>query len=551
MFTTPKKAFLKLRAHPYLSPLKLFGLAEPPTVTPVSSPGGHSVPPPSPFNPLLSTTPTPRKRYGAYQGPWSSPLRPKPFKPVTKGQRRVGIRRTHSRQSVRMRRSTRSLGKARAARDSDFAQLSRTAFNAAKQVRTPLTRDDRIFLKEFAKLGVNRKITTGLAEARAAADRAVELAPRINAEREAKAQASLAREKEQQRAFATQRKAEVAAQAAAEREQLERAVRQADELFIRQQLSAESRKQRRREEALHRRQQEQFEDRLRFQRFFQESKHNEERREQAERDRLAREEETRRRNEELARLHEEREAFRKLEEERTRLENERLAQEERDAQAFVDAALRFQQECQDRLKREEAARLQAEQQARAWFEAARQAEMAANHARAPSNSRGFEGVDVSMMDASLHADMDTSMSIDMDASMRTAAPYTPSPSPPPYSPPPPLTVAERFSLYERKWAALKVDALVLSFDLLPWPILHDVSAPEDITEERMVEFFYHPERSGYENKTVKERSRIELLRWHPDKFLGKVLGKVDEEHRAMVEETMGLVTRFLLRSAAS
>jgi hypothetical protein len=270
-----------------------------------------------------------------------------------------------------------------------------------------------------------------------------------------------------------------------------------------------------------------------------------------ERDRLAHEHETCRRNEELARLYEEREAFRKLEEERTRLENERLAQKRREAQAFIDATLRFQQECEDRLQREQAARLEAEQQARAWFEAAQQAEMAANHARAQSNSRGFEGVDVSMIDVSMQADMDASMSIDMDASMRTAAPYSPSPSPPPFFPPPPLTIADRFALYERKWAALKFDVPVLFFDLLPWPTLHDVSTPEDITEERMVEFFYHPERAGYENKILKERSRIELLRWHPDKFLGKILSKVNEEHRAMVEETIGQVTRFLVRSAAA
>ena len=549
MFTTPKKALTKLRAHPYLSPLKLFGLTEP-TVTPVSSPGGYPVPPPSPFNPRISTTPTPRKRHGVYRGPWSSPLKPKPFRPVAKGYHRVGMRRIASRQSLRMRRSTRSLGKAKAARDSRFVGLSRAAFNTANHVRTPLTHEDRIFLKELANLGLNRKIATSLAEARAAADRAAELAPQINAEREAKAHASLAREKEQQQAFATQREAEVAAEAAVEREQVDKVTGQGDELFTRQQRLFKLGKQRRREEALRRQQREQLQDHLRFQNFFQESesRHKEELRQQAERDRLAREQEARRHDEAVARFREEQEAFRKKEEERTRLENERLAQEQRDAEAFINAALRFQKEAQDRLQREQAARLQAEQQARAWFEAAQQAGMAANHARPQGKSCGFEGVDVSMMDASMHADIDASMRIDMDASMRTAPPYSPPPTP---SPPPPLTVADRFALYERKWTALKSDVPILSFDLLPWPILHDVSAPEDITEERMFEFFYHPERPGYRKKTVKERSRIELLRWHPDKFLGKVLGKVDEEHRAMVEEVIGQVSRFLVRSAAS
>ena len=488
MFTTPKKAFMKLRAHPYLSPLKLFGLAE--TPTPVSSPGGHSVPPPL-FNPLLSAAPPARKRYGAYNGPSSSPLKPRPFRPVGRAYHRVGVRRTAS---LRMHRS---LGRAKAASDCQFSGLTRVAFETANQARMPLTHEDHIFLEQLAKLAADREIATSLAEARTAVERAADLAPLINAEREAKAQASLTREKEQERAFAAQREAKAAAEAT-----------------------------------------------------------------------------RRERREKAKRRHQEREAFRRQEEERTRLENERLAQEQRNAQAFADAALRFQQVLDDQLKQQQAARLRAQQEARAWFEA-QQTETAAKHARPQCNSRGFDGVDVSMIDVSMRAEMDASMRaemdasmrteidasmrtemdasmfIDMDASMRTAAPYSPprSPSPPP--PPPPLTVADRFALYERKWTALKSDVPVLSFEVLPWPILHDVSAPEDITEERMAEFFYSPERPGYENKTQKERSRIELLRWHPDKFLGKVLGKVDAGYRAMVEEAIGQVTRFLVASAAS
>ena len=89
-------------------------------------------------------------------------------------------------------------------------------------------------------------------------------------------------------------------------------------------------------------------------------------------------------------------------------------------------------------------------------------------------------------------------------------------------PPPPTLLPHRFGLH-------------LSLVLLPRPTLHDVFAPEDTTEEPVAEFFYILERPRYERKTLKECSRIELLRWHPDKFLEKVLGKVDEEHRAMLE----------------
>ena len=627
MFTTPNKFFTKL-AQPYLSPLKLFGVAETTTVTPASSPSAYSVPPLSIPNPPLSALPPPRKHYGASRGPRSSPLKPRPF---GRGYRRVSVQHTVSRQSLHIRRSIRNRQKAKATLDFQFKGLSRAAFDAARRARAPLNHEDRVFLKQLADLAITRHITTSLAQERTAVDRAAELAPRINAEREAKAQASLAREKEQ-RVLATQREAEIAAEAAAEQARLDTAKCRATARAIQQQLF-KLRKQRQ-QEALHGRQQQLLDHP--FHLFFHERR-NEEIRQQAERDllaqedrhevaraerdrladeqearrrdelaqaerdrlareqevrhrhevaqaesdrlvreretrrrdelalaervrlareqevrrrhevaqaewdRLARERETRRCDEEIARLREEREAFRRMAEERIRLENERLIQEQRAAQAYIDAAIRFRQEAHERLQRAQTARLQAEYEVCA----AQRTETAANDARAQWNSRDFNGMDVSMRDVS--------MLIDMDASMRTAAPYSPPPSPLPPPPPPPPTVEDRFALYERKWAALKSDVPlpVLSFGVLPWPILDDVSTPQDITEERMFEFFYHPGRPGYEDKTHKECNRIELLRWHPDKLLGTVLGKVDARDRTMIEETIGQVTRFLLDSAAS
>ena len=548
MFTIPKKIFTRFCAHPYLSPFKLSRLAEIHTIVP--NPGDHSTS--SPPISRLSLAPPPRKRYGACRTPSSSPLNPKLPRPLGKSYRRVGISRTTSRPLGLRRSCLRNLVKAKAVRDSQFAGLSQAAFNTAKRARY-LTREERIFLQEFAKLGVDREIITGLADARAAADRAVELAPLIDAEREAKAQASLAREKEQQRAFWAQREVD----AIAEREQLEKAKRQADELFSQQQRLLELREQRQREATLQQEKALQREKALRRKQqdqFVEEAKKNEELRKQAERERL---EETRRHREEVARLHEEQEVFRRIGEERIRLENERLAQRQRDIEAVIDAAFRFQQEVNDQIQREQEARFQAEQEAQAWFEAAQQARMATNHARAQETPRSFQVIDVSMkdvsmrteMDVSMHTEMDTSMRIDIDASMRFAASCSPPPLPPP--PPPPLTDMERFALYERKWTTLKSNASILSFEHLPWPTLHDVSSPADITYANMVEFFYHPDRPGCEGKSQKERSRVELLRWHPDKFLGKVLTKVDAAHRAMVEEAAGQVTLFLLAAVAS
>ena len=90
-------------------------------------------------------------------------------------------------------------------------------------------------------------------------------------------------------------------------------------------------------------------------------------------------------------------------------------------------------------------------QARAWFDPVQQAEMAVNHARAQRNSCGFEGVDISVMDVSMHTEKDNSTKIDMDVSMRTTAPY---------SPPPPLPLRTA----SLTTSSLKSDISFLSFD---------------------------------------------------------------------------------------
>jgi len=46
-----------------------------------------------------------------------------------------------------------------------------------------------------------------------------------------------------------------------------------------------------------------------------------------------------------------------------------------------------------------------------------------------------------------------------------------------------------------------------------------------------------------ELKNRRERVRMEILKWHPDKFNAKVLGKVIDA--AQVAEGAGLVARFL------
>ena|SRR5882762_11112269 len=97
-----------------------------------------------------------------------------------------------------------------------------------------------------------------------------------------------------------------------------------------------------------------------------------------------------------------------------------------------------------------------------------------------------------------------------------------------------------------KWAELKDGRELppLCFAILPWPMLGAFAAePSDITRQRVEEFVYHPLRRGMELKNRRERVRMEILKWHPDKFNAKVLGKVIDA--AQVAEGAGLVARFL------
>jgi hypothetical protein len=111
-------------------------------------------------------------------------------------------------------------------------------------------------------------------------------------------------------------------------------------------------------------------------------------------------------------------------------------------------------------------------------------------------------------------------------------------------------VRQKFTLYDAKWAALKSgdDSLALDFSQLPWPVL-DITPTSsvDITYDRLQAFVFHPLRHSMEGKSRRERLKMDVLKWHPDKFEAKVLGKVVEcqLQRAMVLEAAGIVARLL------
>jgi hypothetical protein len=110
-------------------------------------------------------------------------------------------------------------------------------------------------------------------------------------------------------------------------------------------------------------------------------------------------------------------------------------------------------------------------------------------------------------------------------------------------------LAERILLYEKDWKAIRCNderMQHLSFGKIPWPIFENVRGIEDITGERVFAFVCHPRHElqgpgGGQAKSI----RSEILRWHPDKFNGKVLEKVVQGDREAVRKAAGEVARIL------
>ncbi|EJU04916.1 hypothetical protein DACRYDRAFT_104809 [Dacryopinax primogenitus] len=101
---------------------------------------------------------------------------------------------------------------------------------------------------------------------------------------------------------------------------------------------------------------------------------------------------------------------------------------------------------------------------------------------------------------------------------------------------------DAWEAYERGWGRM-AELERVRWEDVPWPVFEHPSAPEELTGERMREFLFSDAHSSGKGK--KERVREALLRWHPDKFEGRWMGRVREGEREMVREGMGRVVRFL------
>jgi len=110
--------------------------------------------------------------------------------------------------------------------------------------------------------------------------------------------------------------------------------------------------------------------------------------------------------------------------------------------------------------------------------------------------------------------------------------------------------------YETRWDTLlssgEPTGQSLAFQDIPWPCHaaysnsdgHRIS-PDDLTVDSISEFLFHsatePTDATQRIKTIRET----LLRFHPDKFEGRVMNRVAEADRAKVQEGVGIVVRTL------
>ena len=101
-----------------------------------------------------------------------------------------------------------------------------------------------------------------------------------------------------------------------------------------------------------------------------------------------------------------------------------------------------------------------------------------------------------------------------------------------------------FENHEKLWANLpSSDAVWNDF---PWPMIKKPYEPEEITLPAVrayIESPYYPEKD--KSKTVKDRVKDHIKRWHPDRFNTKLLTKVREEEKEKVKEGAGTVVRCL------
>ncbi|KAF9778721.1 hypothetical protein BJ322DRAFT_1092228 [Thelephora terrestris] len=110
--------------------------------------------------------------------------------------------------------------------------------------------------------------------------------------------------------------------------------------------------------------------------------------------------------------------------------------------------------------------------------------------------------------------------------------------------------------YDTRWDILlstgETAGQPLTFQDIPWPCQIAYSSSDgrkfsldDLTTESISEFLFSSEMERSESAQRVKTIRGTLLRFHPDKFDGRIISRVPEAERAMVREGVGIVVRTM------
>ncbi len=110
--------------------------------------------------------------------------------------------------------------------------------------------------------------------------------------------------------------------------------------------------------------------------------------------------------------------------------------------------------------------------------------------------------------------------------------------------------ADARDAYERRWVGLLNSKSIsgdLGFGDIPWPVQGESPNISQITAQAVSAFLFFPGDEGIDEagrgRARKEELRGTMLRFHPDKFEGRVIPRVRDEERAAVREGANAVTR--------
>jgi hypothetical protein len=125
-----------------------------------------------------------------------------------------------------------------------------------------------------------------------------------------------------------------------------------------------------------------------------------------------------------------------------------------------------------------------------------------------------------------------------------------------------LRLRRAWEEYDKAWERLMISIrpvktfifrkVAFSFTDVPWPVLPDtdpvtgntpVLELKHITAPAVAKFLLDPHRDP--GKSRREKLRDAILRYHPDKFEGRILPRIISEDRARVQEGVSIVMRCL------